>query len=223
MLVLPYRQPLHWAKIATTLDCLSKGRFILGVGVGWMKEEFDALQAPFRDRGRISNEQLEILEKLLHTDHVSFAGDFYHFDDIAFYPKSHRKGGLPIWVGGEGRRAQQRAASYGNAWFPYFVRITPDELARRFANVRRMAEKAGRSPDDVLLNCCLPIEVTEEPIPQEPDRLAGTTDQLADALNGFQEIGLDHLALQFMVPHWPERLEQMQRFAEEVLSKIAEG
>lgn len=220
VLVLPYRQPLHWAKIATTLDHLSKGRFVLGVGVGWMAEEFTALQAPFRDRGRVSDEQLQILQELMSTDHTSFAGEFYHFEDIAFYPKPYRKEGLPVWVGGEGLRAQRRAATYGNAWFPYFVRITPAELAKRFTNVKRLAAKAGRPPSAVRLNCCLPIEVTANPVPQETDRLAGTPEQLVEAIARYQSVGVEHLALQFMVPRWPDRLEQMQRFAEETLPHL---
>ena len=220
VLVLPYRQPLHWAKIATTLDHLSKGRFILGVGVGWMEEEFAALQASFRDRGRVSDEQLEILKELSNTDHTSFTGEFYQFNDIAFYPKPYREGGLPVWVGGEGRRAQRRAATFGNAWFPYFVRITPAELSQRFANVRRLAEEAGRPPEAVRLNCCLPIEVTTQPLPQEPDRLAGSPEQLVEAIGRYQSVGVEHLALQFMVPRWPDRLEQMQRFAEDTLPHL---
>ena len=87
VLVLPYRQPLVWGKIAATLDHLSKGRFILGVGVGWMEEEFRALQAPFQDRGRRTDEQLEVLKEVWSTEHSSFSGEFYEFEDIAFLPK----------------------------------------------------------------------------------------------------------------------------------------
>ena len=220
VLVLPYRQPLVWAKIAATLDHLSKGRFILGVGVGWMEEEFRALQAPFQDRGRRTDEQLEVLKEVWSTEHSSFSGDFYEFEDIAFLPKPRRPGGIPVWIGGEGRRAQRRAGRYGDAWFPYFVRILPDELAARFDNARHHAAAAGREPESLRLNCCLPIEVTREPAPQEPDRLAGTPAQLVEAIGRYREAGVEHLALQFMVPRWPDRLEQMQRFAEEALPHI---
>ncbi len=218
--MLPYRQPLVWGKIAATLDHLSNGRFILGVGVGWMEEEFRALQAPFADRGRRTDEQLEVLKEVWSTEHSSFSGEFYRFEDVSFLPKSRRPEGIPVWIGGEGRRAQRRAGRYGDAWFPYFVRIEPDELAARFDNARRHAEEAGRSPESLRLNCCLPIEVTREPVPQEPDRLAGTPAQLADAIARYRSAGVEHLALQFMVPRWPDRLEQMQRFAEETLPHL---
>lgn len=220
VLVLPYRNPLHWAKIATTIDHLSQGRFILGVGVGWMAEEFRALGAPFSERGKVSDEQLGLLEEIWRKEHSTFSGSFYRFDDIAFFPKPYRPEGLPVWVGGEGLRAQKRAATYGDAWFPYFVRITPEELSRKFRNVQQLAGRARRSPDSVTLACCLPVEVCSEPVPQEPDRLSGTPSQLAEAVSRYAESGVRHLALQFMVPRWPDRLDQMQRFAEEVLPAI---
>ncbi len=218
--MLPYRQPLVWAKIAVTLDHLSMGRFILGVGVGWMEEEFRALQAPFQDRGRRTDEQLQVLKEVWSAEHASFSGEFYRFNDVAFLPKPQRPRGIPLWIGGEGRRAQRRAGRYGDAWFPYFVRIHPDELATRFDNVLNYANVAGREPDKMELNCCLPIEVTQEPEPQVPDRLAGTPAQLTEAIARYRDAGVKHLALQFMVPRWPERLEQMQRFAEETLPHI---
>lgn len=220
VLVLPYRHPLYWAKVATTIDHLSNGRLILGVGVGWMVEEFKALGAQFKDRGDLSDEQLELINVLWHQDRVRFEGRYYRSDDIAFYPKPLQRPRIPIWVGGEGARAQRRAAAYGDAWFPYFVRITPRELARRFETVRSHAAKAGRNPDEIRFACCLPIEVSREPAAQEEDRLRGNSEQLVEALRRFREIGVEHIALQFMVPHWPERQAQIERFAREVMPQL---
>ncbi len=220
VLVLPYRHPLYWAKIATTIDQLSRGRFVLGVGVGWMHEEFDALGAPFKERGQISDEQLMLLHRLWEDERVSFNGRYYRFEDIAFYPKPLQKPRIPIWVGGEGTHAQRRAGTYGDAWFPYFVRITPKELANRFDNVRRRAGEAGRKPDDIKFACCLPIELTPKPVAQEPDSLKGSSEQVAEALKKFQDVGVVHIALQFMVPHWPERQVQIERFAREVVPAL---
>lgn len=220
VLVLPYRHPLYWAKIATTIDHLSKGRLILGVGVGWMNEEFDALGAPFKARGQLADEQLNLLNRLWEDERVSFDGQYYRFEDIAFYPKPLQQPRLPIWVGGEGARAQRRAATYGAAWFPYFVRITPQELAKRFDNVRRWGRAAGRNPDDIKLACCLPIEMTSKPVPQEQDYLKGSAEQVADALKKFRDIGVGHVALQFMVPHWPERQAQIEQFARAVMPAL---
>lgn len=217
VLVLPYRHPLYWAKVATTIDQLSKGRLVLGVGTGWMAEEFEALAAPFQERGKVTDEQLDMLKQLWQKERSSFQGLYYRFDNIAFYPKPLQKPGIPIWVGGEGPRAQRRAAAHGDAWFPYFVRITPEELKRRFDNVQQWAAEAGRDPDQIRFACCLPIEVGTKPVAQEEDRLRGTPQQLIAALKKYQKIGVEHIALQFMLPHYPERMEQIERFAKEVL------
>jgi probable F420-dependent oxidoreductase len=220
VMVLPYRHPLYWAKIATTIDQLSTGRLIMGVGVGWMEEEFAALSAPFKERGKVSDEQLQMLETLWRDEHVSFKGQYYQFDDIAFHPKPYRKPRIPIWIGGEGRIAQRRAAHYGDAWFPYFVRITPAALAAAFENVKKEARAAGRDPDQMTLACCLPIELTAVAVAQEEDYLRGSIAQVTDALRKFIAVGVTHIGLQFMVPHYPERREQIERFAKQALPAL---
>ena len=214
VLVTTYRDPVHWAKVASTIDWLSEGRFILGVGIGWMAEEFDALDRSeiFPQRAQVAEEQLRVARNLFTEDHCSFEGEHYSYDDIAFYPKAHDKP-IPIWCGGESKGAQRRAGTYGDAWFPYFARVTPEELASRYANVREAAKTAGRDPDDVTLNTCLSVEVTDDEVEQEPDVLRGTPEQIADALGRFEDIGVQHVALQFLVGRYPERLVQMERLA----------
>jgi probable F420-dependent oxidoreductase len=220
VMVLPYRHPLHWAKIATTIDQLSTGRLIMGVGVGWMEEEFAAMNAPFKERGAVSDEQLTLLKQLWTEEHITFRGKYYNVNDIAFNPKSYQKPRVPIWVGGEGKYAQRRAGRFGDAWFPYFVRITPAELAARFEYVRTIAREAGRSPDELTLACCLPIELTPDDAQQEENYLKGSVEQVIDRLQMFQKVGVTHIGLQFMVPHYPERQEQIERFAKEALPAL---
>jgi probable F420-dependent oxidoreductase len=212
VLVATYRDPVHWAKVAATIDWLSEGRFILGIGIGWMQEEFAALgrEGVFRQRARIADEQLEVAHNLFTEAHCSYNGEHYSYDDIAFYPKSY-DAPIPIWCGGESNGAQRRAGVHGDAWFPYFARVTPEELTARFANVLEAAAGSGRDPADVKLNCCLSVEVTDEPVEQEPDRLRGSPEQVADALAAFEETGVQHVALQFLVGRYPERLAQMER------------
>jgi probable F420-dependent oxidoreductase len=220
VMVLPYRHPLYWAKIATTIDQLSTGRLILGVGVGWMEEEFKAMNAPFAERGKVSDEQLRLLEQLWKQEHIKFNGSYYKLEDIAFSPKPYQKPRIPIWVGGEGKLAQRRAGTYGDAWFPYFVRITPAELAKRFENVQRCAREAGRDPEEIALACCLPIELTATDVVQEEDYLKGSIAQVTEAIEKFKKIGVSHIGLQFMIAHWPERQEQIERFAKEALPEL---
>jgi probable F420-dependent oxidoreductase len=212
VLVTTYRDPVHWAKVASTIDWLSEGRFILGVGIGWMAEEFEALGRGeiFPRRARVGDEQLRVARNLYSEERCSFHGDYYRYDYIAFYPKAFREP-IPIWGGGESVGAQRRAGAHCDAWFPYFPRVTPEELARRYVRVRAEAARAGRDPDQVALHCCLSVEVTEEPAEQAPDLLRGTPEQVAEALARFADVGVEHVALQFLVGRYPERLAQMER------------
>jgi probable F420-dependent oxidoreductase len=221
VVVLPYRNPLYWAKVATTIDALSGGRFVLGVGIGWMEEEFAALGAPFEDRAAVADEQLEIWNVLMRDERCSFDGRFHSFREIGFLPKAFGDS-IPVWVGGESRAARRRTARFGDAWFPYFVRVTPEELRSRFDDLRRLAADRGRDPDEIELNCCLPVEVTDEPLAEPPaDALKGSPEQLAEALGRFAAVGVRTAALQFMAPRYPERLAQIERFAVEVLPELA--
>jgi probable F420-dependent oxidoreductase len=220
VMVLPYRHPLYWAKIATTIDQLSTGRLIMGVGVGWMEEEFAAMNAPFKERGQVADEQLTLLTRLWNEEHISFHGSYYHVNDIAFSPKPYQTPRIPIWVGGEGKYAQRRAGRYGDAWFPYFVRITPKGLAAGFENVRAEAKQAGRNPDEVKLACCLPVELTPSAGPPIEAYLKGSVEQVTERLKDFIDVGVIHIGLQFMIPHYPERQEQIERFAHEALPSL---
>ncbi len=218
VLVLPYRHPLYWTRVAASIEHLSRGRLIMGVGVGWMEEEFDALGVPFKERGRMTDEQLQIVSRLWTEEHIDFDGQYYHLRDLAFYPKPTPR--IPIWVGGEGSAAQKRTAQYGDAWFPYFVDITTGELRDGYHNVLRLAAEAGRDPQQIQLTCCRPIEVTKQAVPQDERRLRGTPEQLVEALRAYRAIGVEHLALQFITPRWPDRVEQIEQFAQEVMPYV---
>lgn len=220
VIVLPYRHPLFTARVATSIDTLSKGRLILGVGIGWMPEEFDALGIPFKSRAGMSEEQLQIFNLLWAEERPHFKGRYYQFDPVAVNPRPVQQPRFPIWIGGESEPAQRRAAKYGDAWFSYFVKITPRDLAARFKQLRQWAAEAGRDPDDVKLCCVRPIEVTPEPVPQEEDNLRGTPKQLVEALRPYEAIGVEHMALQFMRGRWPERKEQIEKFGQEVIPAL---
>ena len=217
--VLPYRHPLYTARVATSIDTLSNGRLILGVGIGWMIEEFESLGVPFNKRGAMSNEQLEIFDLLWKSDKPEFHGKHYDFDPLSVSPRPVQEPRFPIWTGGESEAAVKRAAKFGNAWFSYHVKITAEGLAEKFSRVQKAAEDAGRG-GQVDLCCCRPVEITKEPVEQKPDTLEGTPEQLIAALNEFKKVGVKHIALQFMVGRWPERKEKIDRFAKEVLPHV---
>src|SRR5438477_4463090 len=109
VMILPHRNPVVTAKMLATIDVLSRGRVTVGVGVGWLREEFQALGAPdFDRRGAVSDEYIRIFKTLWTKSPASFAGEFYRFDDIQFMPAPVQKPHPPIWIGGHSRAALRR-------------------------------------------------------------------------------------------------------------------
>ena len=144
VMIVPQRNPLVTAKAVATLDRLSKGRMILGVGSGWLEEEFDALGVSFDDRGNRTDEYLQTYRAAWENDVAGFNGEFISFNDVYVRPQpsSHH---IPIIVGGHSKRAARRAGEFGDGFFP--GRGKPSELAVLFNYAKECAERAGRNPD----------------------------------------------------------------------------
>jgi probable F420-dependent oxidoreductase len=157
VLVLPVRNPVLLAKETASLDLLSGGRLILGVATGWYKREFDALGVPFEQRGRIMEENLEILARLW-TEH-KVEGEWPHHKIPAgvMYPKPAQKPRPPILIGGYVDRVLERAATKGDGWLTYFY--TPESFVKAWGKICNFAEKAGRDPDALVNAAQLPIMV----------------------------------------------------------------
>jgi probable F420-dependent oxidoreductase len=155
VLIVPHRSPLVAAKALATLDVLSKGRLIVGVGVGWMREEFEALGLPpFADRGAVTDEYLRAFKELWTSDHPTFEGQYCRFANIDFLPKPVQKPHPPIWVGGESQRALRRTATLANGWYPIgsnpqFPMGTPAQLARGIERLAAYAREADRNPAEL--------------------------------------------------------------------------
>src|SRR5438552_12114498 len=141
--ILGHRHPVVMAKMLTTIDALSGGRLICGVGVGWWKEELDILGVPFHQRGRQADEMLRVFKALWTQDNPSFEGEFFRFKDIGFAPKPVQKPHPPIWVGGDSPGALRRVVTLGDGW--HATSKPPEELAKSLVELRLAAE-AGRRP-----------------------------------------------------------------------------
>jgi probable F420-dependent oxidoreductase len=146
ILIVPQRNPLVTAKEVATIDALSGGRMILGVGVGWLKEEFDALGVPFADRGRRHDDYVEAMRALWRDDKASVHNTYTSFDNCISRPRPVN-GTVPIVVGGHTKKAAQRAAQLGDGFFPGSGSI--DELKGLFDMVRNECVAAGRDPAEV--------------------------------------------------------------------------
>ena len=152
---------------------------------------------PFPSEPRVADEQLGSPATCSPRRTARSPASTTRYDDIAFYPKSYDKP-IPIWCGGESRGAQRRAGRPRRRLVSVLPARDPGGAGVRFANVREAAKDAGRDPTRSRCNCCLSVEVTDEPVEQEPDILRGSPEQVAEALRRFADVGVEHVGLQFL-------------------------
>ena len=149
VLILPQRNPLVLAKQAATLDRLSSGRLELGIGVGWVKEEADAVGVRFDDRGRRTDEYIEAMRALWSQDEATYHGRTVRFDRVVSEPRPVQAGGVPIVVGGHSKAAARRAGRYGNGFYP--LGVDADRLAGLLDVMRTEARACERDPEAIEL------------------------------------------------------------------------
>ena len=165
ILILPQRHPIYTAKEVATVDVLSGGRVILGIGSGWMKEEFAALGIDFHKRGAMTDEAIQALRALWKDGTATFEGKHFKFGPLHSNPKPVKRD-VPIHVGGHSTAAARRAGRYGDGFFPTVM--NPEKLKELFGIVREEAKKAGRNPDAIEFSC-----MTRSLKPEDLKMLAG--------------------------------------------------
>jgi probable F420-dependent oxidoreductase len=226
VLVLPYRNPVLTAKMVASLDVLSGGRVTLGVGVGWLKEEFEALRSPdFDKRGAVTDEWLAIFKRLWTQSPASFAGKFYSFADIRAEPLPLQKPHPPIWVGGHSPAALRRTARHADGWHPVGAvaasPLPPDEMRAHLATLKRLTEAEGR--DFAALHISYKAPLYDTGIPDrggERRSFSGTPEQIADDIRAFGTIGVHELIFDFRGQSQAESIERLQRFGAEVMPLV---
>jgi probable F420-dependent oxidoreductase len=147
--LVPEHNPLVLAKTVATVDRLSGGRFIFGVGVGWLAEEFQALGISFDRRAQRTREYIEVMRKLWTQQSSSHQGEFVNFSNVLSYPKPVSEKGVPIWFGGESGPALRRVAEYGNGWLGF--NLLPDQAAAKVKRIEGLLSANGRRRSDVHL------------------------------------------------------------------------
>ena len=219
VVILPYRNPVVQAKMFASLDSLTGGRMICGVGVGWLEKEFDTLGVSYAERGPITDEFLEIFKTLWYDADPEHHGKHYDFEGIQFYPKPVQNP-LPIWVGGSTRAALRRTAKYGDCWHP--SRQTPEFVASNIPYLHRRIEQEGRKVEDVTVSLKRSVHFTDIGLPEVGGERTGgalvcSTQEVVDDLHACHEIGIDQLTFDFRVDEIPECIRVMERLAEAVL------
>jgi probable F420-dependent oxidoreductase len=190
ILILPQRNPVVLAKAAASLDRLSGGRLLLGTGVGWLREEAEAIGTPFEDRGRRASEWIEVMRCLWREPVSSFHGAYHDFQDMVSLPKPAQRAGVPIIVGGHSRAAARRAGRLGDGFYPMGVDL--EQLETLLSEVREAAREAGRDPAaiEITMGGAFDAESIERHARAGVSRLvlyppAGDLDALRDALEPF--------------------------------------
>jgi probable F420-dependent oxidoreductase len=224
VLIAPYRNPLSDARQFATVDALSNGRLILGVGAGWMKEEFDALGLSYAERGAMANECIEIFKRSWTAEVVDFHGRFYNFDGVSMDPKPVQKPRPPIIFGGVVPAGARRAARYCDGFYPIFLdpQAQPNRFAPLLDEIRREAGRLGRDLSRFFLMAVASARRTSRGDPQHGQKphaiCTGAADDVLSDLQRFADAGYSLVVLIFDCLGQVEELEtQIQRFGEEVI------
>jgi probable F420-dependent oxidoreductase len=222
VLVLPYHNPVELAKYAATLDHMSGGRVTLGVGVGAMTEEFEALGISMRQRGALTNECIAIMKELWTNPDPSYHSGRWHFSDLKFSPKPVQKPHIPLWVGGSSPGALKRAATMGDGWHP--SGMSPEAFSQGRGEVRKMASAAGRDPDSLTMSVRIEVEAHGGPSSQRAQsrsRLSGNDlDQMTASIHAYQRAGVDHVVLALNSGDIPRLTAMMQDVAQKVIPQF---
>jgi len=220
VMILPYRNPVVTAKMLATIDVLSRGRVTVGVGVGWLREEFEALGAPdFDRRGAVSDEYLRIFKALWTQEPASYHGEFYRFDSVRCLPHPVQKPHPPIWVGGHSKAALRRVARLGDGWHPVganpAVPLRPPELRASLDDLRRLTEAEGRDFSTLTISYKAPIYDSGQGVDGGAERrpFSGSQQAIADDIGTFAGLGVSELIFDFRSESLAESLDRMARFA----------
>jgi probable F420-dependent oxidoreductase len=195
VLVLPYHNPIELAKYTATLDQISGGRVTLGVGVGAMTEEFNALGISMKRRGSLTNECIAIMKELWTNEDPSYHSRRWNFSNLKFSPKPLQKPHIPIWVGGASPGALQRAATMGDGWHPSGVVAEDYSISRR--NIQELAVAAGRDPESLTWSARVEVEAHGAPSSDRAAtraRISGSNvDQMIAGIAAYQTAGVEHV------------------------------
>ncbi len=205
VLVLPYRHPLVVAKQYGTLDLLSRGRVILGVGSGHLKPEFRSVGADFDRRGKVSDEYVQAIAAAWENDVARFAGETISFRDVMVSPRVAQRPRPPIWVGGNSRAAVHRAARFGEGWIPW--QLTPAEFAASAAAVRDLRAQAARAGEFEFV---APLSVGRE----------ATPDMVASEAATWVAAGASAFHVGIGAESFPEFLARLEWFGREVIPRV---
>jgi probable F420-dependent oxidoreductase len=215
VLVLPYHNSIRLAKVAATLDVLSGGRLMLGVGVGVIEEELEAMGSPYAERGAITDETIAIIIELWTKEDPSFQGKHHSFSNMKFTPKPMQKPYIPIIIGGTSRAAIRRAARSGTVWHP--TALSPQALAQGMDYLKEQAQVAGRDPAEIAVSVSAAIGNTHN---HERYSLGEDPEEILERSQIHQEMGVERLVVSPNTRDQTRLLPIMEMLAEVVIPAV---
>jgi probable F420-dependent oxidoreductase len=217
VLIVPYRDPVFTAKFLSTVDYLSNGRLVLGVGAGWLEQEFDALSVPFAERGPRTDEYLRIYRNLWETETSTFEGRFKTYSNMRMFPKAaaNRRGTIPILVGGNAGPSVRRAAELGDGWHP--INIAPADFPEAMDDYRKACARFGKQPGQVVLRH-MPGGRTRPSGDRQP--LTGSAEEQAADIRAYAEAGVDEFMLSVPARSVNDLVADLRRFMREVAPRV---
>ena len=229
VLVVPHRPAVLAAKMLATLDVLSGGRLVVGIGAGWLETEFDAVvTTPFAERCAVTDEYIDAFRILWTERSPRFAGRYTHFDGIVLEPKPVQRPHPPIWVGGEAGPAVRRAARVGDAWYPIgsnnkHLLDTLPRLKAGIARLRQATGEAGRGPGSVGVGYRVKrYGAVVPPVASDGERRlfsGGETDIIGD-FRALRDMGVTAIDVDFGRPDASAMISEMRRFRAAVIERI---
>jgi probable F420-dependent oxidoreductase len=226
VMIAPYRNPIITAKMLASLDVLSGGRVIVGLGVGWMKEEFETIRTePFQERGKVTDEYIAAFRELWTSDNPSFNGRYCSFFNVIFLPKPVQKPTIPIWIGGHSKQAIRRAARLGDGWHPIggvpTIPLEPEDVAADLSMLSQYAESAGRDSKTIRVALKGSLFDREKQItPGKRRRFIGTAEEVASDIRDYRAAGVDTMIFDVRQPSSAATLERMEWLAKDVFPKV---
>jgi len=217
ILVLPHRNPVMAAKMCATLDHLSGGRLVLGVGVGWMREEIELLGGNYDRRGAWSDEALAVMRACWRDARTAHHGEFFSFDEIGVFPKPIR-GDIPILIGGHTERALRRVVQHGDGWHAAF--ITPAALAADLARLKEECARQRRPHYQVTVSVRAGLSLRITPLGPDRKPLQGSREQVVEDLIAFRDLGVDAVLLETRYRDLREMLGIYETFAHEIRPRL---
>jgi len=217
ILVLPHRNPVMAAKMCATLDHLSGGRLVLGVGVGWMREEIELLGGNYDRRGAWSDEALAVMRACWRDVRTAHHGEFFSFDEIGVFPKPTR-GDIPILIGGHTERALRRVVQHGDGWHAAF--ITPAALAANLARLKEECARQRRPYDRVSVSVRAGLSLRAAPLGPDRKPLQGSREQVVEDLVAFRDLGVESILLETRYRDLREMLGIYETFAREIRPRL---